>query len=131
MLFETEIFPSTSDQSRGIILSPIGEDEFNIPQYLLCLGFHPSLKDRCLHFFYAKVKISNAGKLVILEEFTKPYTDELKKRQDVNNDGTLKFLEGEPVMIGIFSFWEKTLGYAYIYPDLQDTLDSVASTYPN
>ena len=129
--YNIDTFPASSDLTKGIIMSQIGSDEFGTPLYLIALGFHPSLKDRCLHFFYAKVKINNAGGLVIIEELSKQYTDETKKRQDRNEDGTLKFENGEPVMIGIFSSWEKTLGFSYIYPDLQDTLNSIASTYPN
>lgn len=124
-------FPTQTDFSRGVILSSLNKtDDFGTPLYLLSAGFHSDLFTRTLHFFYYEVKIAN-GKMLPIIQHTKPFSDATKQRQDVNEDGSLKFDNGEPVMIGVFSFWEKGLGFGYIYPDLQDTLDSIALNYPN
>ncbi len=50
--------------------------------------------------------------------------------QDVESDlVTLKVdVNGEPVLIGTFEYWEKTLGETLIYPELQKTLDKIALT---
>lgn len=105
-------------------------DEFGIPIQLAAVGFHPDFRKREFHFFFCQVKFDQNGKPHYGLDECKTYTEDFK-RQDVNEDMSPKFENGEPVMIGIFSFWEKTLGFGYIYPDLQDTLDSIGETYPN
>lgn len=123
-------FSNETDYSKGIILSNLNKtDDFGIPLFLLSAGFHADLFSRTLHFFYYEVKIAN-GKMLPILQHSKPFSDK-NKRQDINEDRSLKFEDGEPVMIGVFSYWEKALALNFIYPDLQDTLNSLASTYPN
>lgn len=106
-------------------------DEFGIPISLIAVGFHPDFRKRELHFFFCQVKFDKNGTAHYGLDECKTYTEDFK-RQDVNEKMQPLFDEkNEPIMIGIFSFWEKTLGNNFIYPDLQDTLDSIALTYPN
>lgn len=124
-------FPTQTDFSRVIILTNLNKtDDFGMHLYLLSAGFHSDLFTRTLHFFYYEVKIAN-GKMLPISQHSKPFSDATKQRQYINNDGSPKFENGEPVMIGVFSFWEKGLGFGYIYPDLQETLDGIGETYPN
>ena len=104
-------------------------DKFGASQYARAIGFHPNLLERKLHFFYALCSQKVDGTYEITSEYTKTF-DNTTFVQDVEADMvTLKVDEnGDPVMIGTFAFWEKTLGNMFIFPEMQKTLDNIALT---
>lgn len=128
---------------------------------LRCTGFRVFISlagdIQAIELYYSKCVLGLDGTLQEVSSYTSRYTDDNKRVLldgegnpvthpevvpvfDVDGITPLYEVDGitpltetiqVPTMIGVITFWKMSLGDAYIIPDLQITLDSIASTYRN